>query len=126
MLFSLLATAPLLLCLYLVHLAVRRRHGQALQSSFARHTFGTPDGPVSGASLRVVKTSNQVSRHTSPVPAEVFWYCVGPGPSYFLAIAQIGMNRRRFEVDWTVRPLTEERMRAALAGDREATALAFG
>ncbi|MCD7097821.1 hypothetical protein [Stenotrophomonas sp. MMGLT7] len=126
MLLSLLAVVPFAFCLYMVHLAVRRRHGNALQSSFAAHRFDTPDGPVGGASLRVVKASNQVSRHTSNVPAEVFWYCVGPGPSYFLAIAQVRMKGRRFEVDWTVRPLTEERMRAALAGDRKATALAFG
>jgi hypothetical protein len=33
---------------------------------------------------------------------------------------------RKGPIEWVVRPLTEERMRAALLGDRRASALAFG
>ncbi|QGW63906.1 hypothetical protein GOY17_02625 [Lysobacter soli] len=53
-------------------------------------------------------------------------YCVGPGPSYFVAIAIAQTGFGAVSVTWVVRPLTEERMRGALAGDRKATALAFG
>jgi hypothetical protein len=59
-------------------------------------------------------------------PSDAFLYCVGPGPSYFLAIAIARTGFGAVSVDWVVRPLTEQRMRGALIGDRKATSLAFG
>ncbi|MEE7547518.1 hypothetical protein HF319_11155 [Xanthomonas sp. Kuri4-1] len=125
MITSFLSVALLALCVYAIH-GSRRKLSQALQHSFAQCRFDTPQGHVSGASLRVVKASHQVSRHTSGAPSEIFWYCVAPGPAYFLAIAHVTRPGRRIEVRWTLRALTEERMRGALVDDRKATAAAFG
>jgi hypothetical protein len=113
----------------------RRRVQASLRMTFARLQFDTPGGRVPGSALRVVKISQQAAGigadelhdlfddHSLP---DAFWYCVGPGPSYFLAIGRANAHRRGVAVDWIVRPLTEERMRGALVGDDEATALAFG
>jgi hypothetical protein len=118
----------------------RARRGQrkveaALQRSFDDTMFDTPGGKVPGSSLKVVKISEQSTRFAgedvhkragSTMPSDAFWYCVGPGPSYFLAIATAQVGDGRVSVEWIIRPLTEQRMRGALAGDRKATALAFG
>jgi hypothetical protein len=112
-----------------------QRAERALRDDFARQTFQTPEGHISGAGLRVVKVSKQ-SRPISGQrillsdfdlgPADAFWYCVGPGPSYFLAIAILPSELGRSTVQWIVRPLTEQAMRGALTDDRKASALAFG
>lgn len=56
---------------------------------------------------------------------EVFWYCRGPGPTWFLAIPTVECSDSIYEVSWVVRPLTEQRMRAALQFDRKACRRAF-
>ncbi|MFC5570178.1 hypothetical protein ACFPN1_08920 [Lysobacter yangpyeongensis] len=61
-------------------------------------------------------------RHIS----DSFWYCVGPGPSYFLAIPLVEAGLGRVKVSWVVRPLAAERMRAALVDDEQALRDAFG
>lgn len=113
----------------------RRKIDQTLKDTFAQRTFQTPEGTVSGATLRVVKISKQTSRYAADevyrikmdsIPADAFWYCVGPGPSYFLAIAVMQTGNGQVSADWIVRPLTEQSMRAALLDDRKATAMAFG
>jgi len=113
----------------------RRKIDQTLKDAFAKRTFQTPDGTVSGATLRVVKISKQTSRYAADevyrikldsIPADAFWYCVGPGPSYFLAIAVMQTGNGQVTADWIVRPLTEQSMRAALLDDRKAAAIAFG
>lgn len=115
-----------------------RRIERELRQSFARQTFQTELGPISGAALKVVKMHQERSglRRRDPVlelafrgdpyGGDAFWYCVGPGPSYFLAIALLQAGSGPVDVQWVVRPLTEARMRGALIGDRKATALAFG
>lgn len=113
----------------------RRRLHASLRMTFAQLKFDTPIGSVPGSALRVVKISQLASGLDGDelhglfgdrqLP-DAFWYCVGPGPSYFLAIGRANAHRRGVAVDWVVRPLSEERMRGALLGDDKAIALAFG
>ena len=111
----------------------RATQREALRRSFETQTFDTPAGKVDGRGLRVVKiatlavtTPNSVEGATTNTRDE-FWYCVGPGPSYFLAIPTIGIRYGSVAfVRWVVRPLSKERMRGALQGDRRASKLAFG
>ena len=125
-----LVVAAALLAVFLRHLRMER---EALRRSFATQVFDTPEGKVEGRALQVVKTAtlggttpNGVEDFVTMTRDE-FWYCVGPGPTYFLAIPTIGTSFGQVDfVRWVVRPLSKERMRAALAGDRRATKLAFG
>ena len=112
----------------------RRRVLDALNTSFATLHFDTPQGVVTGASLRIVKVSRQsmpfaydevYALGRDPQRSDSFWYCVGPGPSYFLAIPMVAAGFGKVSVRWAIRPLTEDRMRAALFGDEEALRLAF-
>jgi hypothetical protein len=113
----------------------RRRMQRALRITFVQLQFQTPLGRVPGTALKVVKISHRAAGFDGDEVYDLFgdrqmpdafWYCVGPGPSYFLAIARARMHRGDARVDWIVRTLTEERMRGALHGDDKATALAFG
>ncbi|MBN6150776.1 hypothetical protein JR065_10520 [Xanthomonas sp. AmX2] len=113
----------------------RQKVERTLRESFARRTFQTAEGQVSGAALQVVKISRQTSRYAGddvyrlvrdPVPNDAFWYCVGPGRTYFLAIAIVQAGNGKVSAEWIVRPLSEQAMRGALTGDRKAQALAFG
>lgn len=104
---------------------------KAAQGSFEAQVFETPAGTVAGRDLRVVKrarmgiTPNNVEGMAET--SDEFWYCVGPGPTYWLAIPTIGMQYGSVAyVRWVVRPLSAERMRAALMDDRRALKLAFG
>ena len=103
--------------------------------SFNAQAFDTPVGRVTGEALKIVKISKQSMQFAGDdvyalghqhQPSDAFLYCVGPGPSYFVAIAIAQTGFGAVSVKWVVRPLTEERMRGALVGDRKATALAFG
>lgn len=114
-------------------LAGGRRVQEALRTTFAALRFDTPQGAVGGDAVRVVK----VYRQGMPLayddvfnlplgPRQVsdsFWYCVGPGPSYFVAIPMVEVGLGRVSVTWVVRALTEARMRAALVDHPEALAL---
>lgn len=108
---------------------------RTLQSTFAALRFSTPSGEVDGSSLKVVKVSRQgmplvcdevFAAQVDLVPSDAFWYCVGPGHSYFLAVPIVTAGFDRVRVQWIVRPLTEQRFRGALVGDKEALRLAFG
>ncbi|TKR29533.1 hypothetical protein FCE95_15480 [Luteimonas gilva] len=61
-----------------------------------------------------------------PVPSTSFWYCVGPGPSYFLAMPLLTTRFGGASVKWVIRSLSEDRMRAVLQSDEEALRAAFG
>ncbi len=113
----------------------RRLVLDALDMSFRHQAFPSERGPLSGADLTVVKNSMQSmgasdSRVHGLVPAvmtaDAFWYCVGPGPSWFLAIPVVTAGFGRVEVQWIVRPLTEHLMRLSLQSDRKAYRRAFG
>ena len=52
--------------------------------------------------------------------SDSFWYCVAPGPSYFLAIPFVTVGMGRVDVRWVIRPLSEERMRGALVDHPDA------
>jgi len=112
----------------------RRMQRAAMQASFVAQSFDTPNGRVKGNALQVVKVSRLAASTPNGVEGmniktrDEFWYCVGPGPSYFLAIPTVGIrNGLSVEfVRWVIRPLSEERMRGALQGDQRAVNLAFG
>ena len=114
----------------------RDRVKRALRTTFAALSFNTPGVVVHGDAVQVVKVYKQGMpfayddvfnmpagpRHIS----DSFWYCVGPGPSYFVAIPLVEVGLGRATVRWVVRPLSAERMRAALMDDEEALRRAFG
>ena len=114
----------------------RKRVLRTLQESFEKLEFETPDGKVTGSELQIVKKARQGmplvyddvfnAQAGGRAFGDSFWYCVGPGPSYFLAIPMVEASMGRVHVQWAVRPLTEERMRGALVDDAEATRRAFG
>ena len=106
-----------------------RLRRERIQRSFDAIVVQTPQGPINGDKLLVVKEVSDTSGSSEGGDdlRGVFRYCVGPGPSYFVVIGQVvaeGFARRRLQ--WVVRPLSEERMRGALHGDRAALNAAFG
>ncbi|MCI2261953.1 hypothetical protein [Xanthomonas indica] len=119
-----------------LHRHNKRRMDALLMASF-RHLSFTSDGiAVRGVYLQVLKKAQQFIRTTqqlsllpdSPVvnQGDAFWYCRGPGARWFLAIPTVVSRGSELEVNWVVRPLTEQRMRAALQFDRKACLRAFG
>lgn len=130
----LLLLAPLAVVLGIYGtLAGRRRVKAALRTTFAALRFETPDGMVGGDAVRVVMVYRQGMPLAyddvfnlplgPPQVTDSFWYCVGPGPSYFVAIPMVEVGLGRVSVTWIVRALTEARMRAALVDDPEALVL---
>lgn len=117
-------------------IVLRHRHGLQrgkahLQASFAELWFDTPNGRVAGEALTVVKVAYQLDEAAEEIrepldPWDSLWYAIGPGPSYFLAVCIVDPDHPEHAPQWRVRPLDERRMRAALAGDRQAEMLAFG
>lgn len=110
----------------LLAIRARREFDAAVRRSFEALAFETPAGRVRWDAVRVVKVVAHDSGNESSGPQDLFWYCVGSGPSYFLALGHVRGRLPRIRVDWVVRPLSEDRMRNALIGDDRATALAFG
>ena len=115
----------------MVFLSIRQRRldSARLRDSFDALRFDTPEGVVGGDKLQVVKQVSFEKSREGSMPlrsrmGETFWYCVGPGQSYWLVMPM--RMPRKGPIECVVRPLTEERMRAALSGDRDAMALAFG
>lgn len=115
-------------------LRARRRDGIDLRRSFDTVRFETPAGVVGGDAVRVVRIRRQ-GLHADVDPfdvppdllplAESFWYCVAPGPAYFVAISSAELRDGRMLPAWTTRSLTEAQLRAALADDPAALAAAF-
>ncbi len=116
-----------------ITIAGRDRVKRALRESFAALHFTSPHGVVNGEAVQVVKVYKQGigqayddvfslgRRHAH----DSFWYCVAPGPAYFLAIPLVEAGLGRVTVRWVVRLLTEGRMRAALQDDAEVLAKIF-
>lgn len=119
-----------------IRASIQRR--RFLQQHFDALRFDTPAGVVNGAQLEIVKralTSTNdgvglelnLSRNAGGNASDEFWYCVGPGPCYFVVIPVVQRSfAMRASVQWIVRPLTEARMRGSLITDRKATRAAFG
>ncbi len=112
----------------------RKRVKRALDATFDAQRFSTPLGTVTGESIRVVKIASDSMPFAyndvwqlgpDYAPSTSFWYCVGPGPSYFLALPFVTTHFGGASVRWVIRPLSEERMRAVLHGDDEALNAAF-
>jgi len=107
-----------------------------LMASFRHLSFNSDGAALRGVDLQIVKKAQQFIRTTqqlsflpdSPVvnQGDAFWYCRGPGARWFLAIPTVLSRGGELEVSWVVRPLTEQRMRAALQFDRKACRRAFG
>ena len=121
-----LLTIAFLAASFFASLRAKRAFEAAVKRSFEQLTFETPTGRVTGASLRVVKAVTWRTGSRSSEFSEMFWYCAGDGPSYFVAMGHVRSRFATMPVDWVIRPLTEERMRGALVGDEKACALAFG
>lgn len=120
-LFSLLVVA-LMAVLHVHHQRVSERW---LQRTFDALPFQTAQGRQFGRDVRVVKrVVVDSSRHHQPLTA--FWYCVGAGSDYFVAVAHAQPSWRGSHYQWTVRPLDEARMRGALIDDEEALQATFG
>ena len=114
-----------------VWVAIReaRLRRERVQRSFDAIVVQTPQGPVTGNKLLVVKEviDTSGSGEGSDDLQGVFRYCLGPGPTYFVVIGQVvAEGFARTHLQWVVRPLSEERMRGALHGDQTALAAAFG
>lgn len=120
-----------------LHRMGRRQVTDLLEASFREQAFPGEHGPLRGSHLTVVKKSKQniessyghvysIAPDAALQTADAFWYCVGPGPCWFLAIPVVTSGFGEAQVRWIVRPMTEGRMRAALQFDRKATRLAFG
>lgn len=136
---ELAAFLPLLLAPLAIGLSIygqivgRRRVKAALRETFFALRFNTPNGPVGGDAIRVVKIFKQgmpfAYDDVFNIPvgprwiSDSFWYCVGPACTYFVAIPMVEVGLGRATVTWVVRPLSEERMRAALIDHPEALAL---
>lgn len=82
-----------------------RRSRERINQSFARMRFDTPNGTVTGADLVIISKRQRFigamyEQRAVPgapgMPSDAFWFCFGPGPSYFLAIP---MFERRWEGD---------------------------
>src|SRR5687767_13464468 len=94
-----------------------RKAHRSLRDSFAALVFRTSEGTTVGRNIQVVKeVLESTGQESGAVVTTGFLYCVGPGPSYFVAIAQ-RRNGWRINYSWVIRPLTKERMRGALMGD---------
>lgn len=117
-------------------LVLRRRQRPAidLRESFADVRFASPSGEVGGNAARVVRIERQglfadVDPFNVPADmlllAESFWYCVGPGPSYFVAIPTVERQPGGMAIRWMVRPLSEAQLRSALSTDAAALAAAL-
>lgn len=111
----------------------RARTMRLLEESFSRLEFDTPESRISGEHLAVVSKRQEhlnamwEGHEVGSVQAsDAFWYCVGPGPSYFLVVPLLANRWSGLDLKWIVRPLTEECMRAALQGDRAGMQRAFG
>jgi hypothetical protein len=121
-LISLLVVAALAV----VNMQHQRASDRWLQRTFDTLPFETAQGRRYGPDMQVVKqVTFEVSAQNHPLTA--FWYCVGAGPSYFVAMAQYqrqGWLGGHYE--WTVRTLDESRMRHALMGDKQALLATFG
>ena len=112
----------------------RRRVRQLLGEAFDALRITDGDRPLRGRDLTLVAERRQVQvqlrkdyfgRSSPNDPrAEYYLYCVGPGPSWFLAIALVNdpgwWSGSHIDIDWVVRPLDAERMRGALVGDDDA------
>jgi hypothetical protein len=130
--------AAIALAAWLVWLQRRRDHrmGQAVERSFRRMSVTSDGVRLTGADLVVVKRVQQFmdANYDASLMFEsdamngsnAFWYCRGPGGRWFLAIPSVSARHGRIEVQWVVRPLTEQRVRAVLRFDRATYRRVFG
>lgn len=106
----------------------RQKRLQRMHQSFDGIEFPASGG-LRGRDMRVVKRVIEAADNgmCSSDILGAYWYCVGPGPGYYVAIAQrVQLNWLRSRLEWVIRPLSAERMRGALMGDKQALILAFG
>ena len=78
-----------------------------LRASFDTLRFNTPEGVRGGDALQVVKRvaflpNGQYPDSLQARMGETFWYCVGPGNSYWLAMP-MRLQRRNGPIEWVVR-----------------------
>jgi len=105
----------------------RRWLRERAHREFRDLVFRTPDGPVPGARMEVVKKVLHPGLSAlGEREGTAFYYCKGPGPSYFLAVRELRKPHGEGKGGWIVRPLEPGRLSEALVGDEEALQRAFG
>jgi hypothetical protein len=112
----------------LIMIRERRVELRRAQKSFDAVEF-PGSGGLRGRDMRVVKRMTDTVRLQlgGSIVLGAHWYCLGPGPSYYVAIAQRAQSGwLHSRLEWVIRPLSAERMQDALMGDKEALILAFG
>ena len=118
-----------------------RHHPDVDRNAVLERTFAVlplplqDGGQIAGQRGRVVKRPTPLSTSTFLLSTaagyqeghgEEFWYCVGDGGHYWMAIANCERQWWRWRVHWVVRPLTAARMRNALIDDPAALQATFG
>ncbi|MBB3278043.1 MULTISPECIES: hypothetical protein [Pseudoxanthomonas] len=128
MVYAFLASVLIFAAVVMLHVQHSRVGDRLLQRSFEGLRFPAGTGTLRVDEITVVKrVTHEVSRHSDHAPLAAFWYCVGPGPNYYVAVAEYQRNGwRSGRYQWVVRPIDEERMRGALGGDPDALHAAFG
>lgn len=128
MVYAFLVSVLIFAAVVMLHVQHSRVGERLLQQSFDGLTFPGEAGVLRVADITVVKRiTHEVSRYSDHAPLAAFWYCVGPGPVYYVAVARYVRNGwRSGRYDWVVRPLDAERMRGELSSDQDALHAAFG
>lgn len=109
-------------------------HGESIlsqrEADSRKQVFNGADGrPVAGEDWNIVSMqhmTSDLSRAKQRLPFgpnyrhQSFWYCIGPGPDYLMAILDFQRLWEDMDIRWTSRSLSEEQFRAALTRDRKA------
>lgn len=128
MAYAFLASLAIFAVVVFLHVQHSRAGERLLQRSFDTLRFPCEGEVLGAAEVSVVKrVIHETSRMGEHAPLTAFWYCVAPGPNYYVAIARYmrdGWRGGRYQ--WEVRPLDAARMRGALDADGDALHAAFG
>lgn len=110
-----------------LHVRQHRAGERLMQRSFESLGFPLEGERLPAHEMKVVRRVIHETSRGSGVPITAFWYCIGPGPSYFVAIAQyVRTGWRGGRYHWVVNPIDETRMHGALADDQDALHAVFG
>lgn len=97
----------------------------ALEASFERLQVELAGRIVHGHQLRVIAAARPAS---TPMAADapLVWYCQGPGPYWYRAIARCQRRWLRWQVNWQLQTVNAEQLRSALRHDPQASQRILG